>query len=333
MSGLDTLKTRLGFVGGNRQIDRMNRDKLNSLKKALLYSYQSATAVLADGREFRCLINPDRLKNTYDDKIISIPFEDICLNKEKENETTSEGIEEIGMKPGDVFTWKENGTDWLVFLKRFEETAYFRAEIRRCKYSVTIDDNEYKCYAARPLVNEIDWRHQSDKLWNDIDYTLQMYITKDEITEAFFHRFAVIKVNGQPWEVQSIDSMSSDGIIIIYLKEWYKNTIQEQKEEEEKQNAESAVSDEETVNNDIIDVSLPTIIGPAAVYPYDKKTYIIENATNGRWDIGSQKAKIIDQDESMVKIEIISGRSGNFELKYIRENEEDIIFPIEIKSL
>ena len=232
MSGLENLKIRLNYNGGNKQIDRMNKDKLKSLKKALLYSYQSATARLSDGREFRCLINPDHLKNQYDDKIISIPFEDICLNKERKG-TTQEGIEEIGLKPGDVFTWKENETDWLVYLRRFEETAYFRAEIRRCKYSVIIDDTEYKCYAARPSVNEIDWRREREKLWNDIDYTLQMYITKDEKTEAFFHRFAIIKVNGQPWEVQSIDSMSSDGIIIVYLKEWYKNTIAEEKAAED----------------------------------------------------------------------------------------------------
>ena len=322
MSGLENLQTRLNYIGGNRQIDRMNRDKLNTLKKALLYSYQSATAVLADGREFRCLINPDKLKNVAEDKIVSIPFEDICLNKPKVGKTT-EGIEEIGMKPGDVFTWKENGTDWLVYLRRFEETAYFRAEIRRCKYSVTIDNTEYKCYAARPSVNEIDWRDEKNKLWNDIDYTLQMYITKDEKTEAFFHRFAVVKVNGQPWEVQSIDSMSSDGIIIIYLKEWYSNSIQEAKDKEDAENA----------IKDVISTNDPIIVGPSAVYPYEKKTYTIENAEGGTWVIGSQKAKIINQDETMVKIEIVSGRSGNFELKYVRENQEDIILSIEIKSL
>jgi hypothetical protein len=81
MSGLNNLKTRLEYQGGARQIDRMNNDKLRSLKKALLYSYQSATAVLADAREFRCLINPNKLSMELDDKVLSIPFEDICLNK------------------------------------------------------------------------------------------------------------------------------------------------------------------------------------------------------------------------------------------------------------
>lgn len=330
MSGLDTLAARLQYNGGKRQIERINEDKLKSLKKALLYSYQSATARLSDGREFRCLINPDKIKNVYDNKYISIPFKDICLNEKEisangknEIKKTSEGIQEIGMKPGDVFTWKENNTDWLVYLRRFEETAYFRAEIRRCKYSVTIDDTEYKCYVARPSVNEIDWRHQDEKLWNDIDYTLQMYITKDEKTEAFFHRFSEIKINGKPWEVQSIDSMSSDGIIIIYLKEYYQNSIAEAKAEE----------DAAAEITSIITEDKPVIEGPSAVYPYDKKTYTIKNAEHGTWVIGSSKAKIIQQDDATAYVEVTSGRSGNFELKYIRENEEDIILNITIQSM
>ena len=77
---LNNMKARLGYYGGNRQLDRMNADKLRSLKKALLYSYQAATAILSDGREFKCLINPNKLSLDLDNKIISIPFKDYCLN-------------------------------------------------------------------------------------------------------------------------------------------------------------------------------------------------------------------------------------------------------------
>jgi len=324
MSGLDLLAMRLKYNGGKAQIERMNKDKLKSLKKALLYSYQSATARLSDGREFRCLINPDHIKNTYDNKYISIPFEDICLNQKTiNNKKTSEGIEKIGMKPGDVFTWVENNTDWLVYLRRLEETAYFRAEIRRCKYTVTIDGTEYKCYAARPSVNEIDWKHQDEKIWNDIDYTLEMYITKDDKTKDFFHRFSKIEINEKPWEVQAVDSMSSDGIIILYLKEWYQNSIAKEKAEE----------DINTEVSRIIDKTESVIIGPTKVYPYDKKVYTIQNAKGGTWIIGSSKAKILKQDEDTVYVEIVTGRSGNFELKYIRENEDDIVLNVNIQSL
>ena len=79
---IETLRTRLQYRGGNAE-GRMQKDKLNSLKKSLLYSYQAETIRLTDGREFRCLINPDKLKPEYDNKIISIPFEDICLNEER----------------------------------------------------------------------------------------------------------------------------------------------------------------------------------------------------------------------------------------------------------
>jgi hypothetical protein len=77
MSELDTLGVRLKYAGGKKADDRMQLDKLRSLKKALLYSYQAETIVLEDGREFRALINPDKLKNDYDNKILSVPFKDI----------------------------------------------------------------------------------------------------------------------------------------------------------------------------------------------------------------------------------------------------------------
>ena len=119
---------RINYHGGGRQQDRMIESKLRSLKKALLYSYQAATAILSDGREFRCLMNPDKLKTEYEDKIISIPFEDICLGMIVEStdeegnairvekpapapsEKTSKGLETIGLKVGDVFEWKETNT-------------------------------------------------------------------------------------------------------------------------------------------------------------------------------------------------------------------------------
>lgn len=103
MSALENMKTRLDYNGGTAQIARMNADKLKSLKKAMTASYQAATAILADGRQFKCLINPDKIKNTYDNKILSIPFEDVCLNAFKKG-TTSQGIVPVNLKAGDVFT-------------------------------------------------------------------------------------------------------------------------------------------------------------------------------------------------------------------------------------
>jgi len=56
---------------------RLREDKLRSLKRAIYDSYQSAVIVFdKDDRQyhFRCLINHDKLKVDYEDKILSIPF-------------------------------------------------------------------------------------------------------------------------------------------------------------------------------------------------------------------------------------------------------------------
>lgn len=318
MSGLENLKTRLDYRGGNNQQARMQAGKLSTLKKALLYSYQAATAILQDGREFKCLINPDKLKNEYEDKIISIPFEDICLNESKVGKI-SEGLQKIGMKVGDIFTWKETNTKWLVYLQRLEETAYFRAEIRRCQYTIDVNGKIYSIYGKR--LGEIDWETKHNIFWNNLNYSLQVYISKDENTQGYFKRFKIVKINGEPWEVQAVDEISSDGIIIIALKEAYSNSIAEEIEEEKK---------EDDIKND---VSLPRIVGDTVVYPYDELIYTIQNAEGGMWESSSPKGKITNQDEKQAKVTIATGKSGAFKLKYIREEQEDIILDIIIESL
>lgn len=323
MGGLDTLRARLSYVGGSRGSTRMEVDKLRTLQKALLYSYQSETAVLADGREFRCLINPSKLKVDYDEKIISIPFKDICLNAAKVGKT-SEGLQSINMKAGDIFQWKENGTYWIVYLQRLEESAYFRATIKRCQYEIDINGKKHKVYIRGPVETTIDWQTKQGIYWNNLNYTLVLTVAKTEETEAFFHRFAKIKFQGKPWEVQAIDNISTEGIIDVYLKEHYSNEIEDAylQEQEEK----------------IPEVTPPTetdihIEGESVVYPFDIKEYTIKNASDGKWMLEGNKARIVSQTEGKVVIEITSGRSGAINLLYKRENEDDIVLPITIQSL
>ena len=156
MSGLDNLKTRLNYMGGSRKESRMQEGKLRALKKALISSYQAATAIIG-GKEFRCLINPDQLKADYDTKILSIPFKDVCLNEDRVG-TTTQGEQDINIQVGDVFTWKETNTNWLVYLRYLEEDAYFRADIRRCNHEAEIDGRKYSVYARGPVENSLDWK-------------------------------------------------------------------------------------------------------------------------------------------------------------------------------
>ena len=327
MSGLEDLKIRLQYNGGYKQESRMQLDKLRTLKKALIYSYQAATAILEDGREFRCLINPDKNKLDYDDKIISIPYKDICLNKEKSAEKTSQGEEEIGMKVGDVFTWKETNTDWLVYLERLEEDAYFRAEIRKCNNEIEINDKKYKVYTHGPDVESILWHtRRGFGSWSDLNYDLTMWVTKNEDTEAFFHRFNKIEIKGNPWEICAADFDSTPGLIEVQLKETFRNTIaDEKKAEEEALKPIDPEPDEE-------EQTLPHIIGDAIVYPYDTKTYTIVNLNGGTWKLSNNKAKITAQTDSEVTIVITTSKSGSIDLIYSKD-ENDIIYNITIKSL
>ena len=325
MSGLDNLNKRLNYRGNNQQ-NRMISGKLASLKRALLYSYQAATAILEDGREFRCLINPDKLKTNYDDKIISIPFEDICLNSDKIGKT-SEGIQPIGIKTGDVFTWKENNTKWLVYLQRLEEKAYFRAEIRRCDHSIELNGKNYWFFIRRRGQEDSLWHTSKGVSWNDLNYSLEMYITKDEFTQGYFKRFQIFEFDGNPWEVQDIDIYSTDGFIVVLMKEYYKNTIAEQIQEE-KNNLKNLEED----NNK--EEGQPYIKGPSTVYPYDENIYKIMNMRDGFWSINNDKAiikKLISDNEVLVAI--TTGRSGSFKLMYTGNQQEQIELNVTIDSL
>ncbi len=334
MSGLENLQTRIQYRGG-KQEGRMIKDKEKALKKALLYSYQACTAILADGREFRCLINPDKLKTNYDDKIISIPFKDICVGRNnlaadseqpvtsgtKPQGKTSEGEEDIGMKAGDVFKWKETNSDWLVYLQRIEEDAYFRAEIRRCRYEVKINDTVYKVYAAAIDRDEISWLTKNSISFNELNYGLTMYITKNQETEDFFHRFTIVELNGKPWEVQVVDSISTDGIIQVSLKEHYQNSIQKE--------IETYKEDMTTFKRE----REKTIQGATITYPYDIQSYtIVGYDGEGQWSISNNKAKIVSQSNSEATVEVISGRSGTFDLIYKKNDGQEEILTVSIES-
>lgn len=320
MRELNNLNKRLKYAGGNQE-GRFIQDKLKSLKKALLYSYQAATAVLEDGREFRCLINPDKTKNDYDQKILSIPFEDICLNAPKE-ETTTQGIVPIGLKSGDVITWKENDTKWLIYLRFLEEDAYFRADIRRCKEVLEIDGTEYPIYIRGPVETTIKWLQKKDVSWNDLNYSLEIYITKNEQTLDFFHRFTEVKIGGKQWEVKAVDTYGGDGIIQVLLGETFSHTIEDEYYEELKPSEQ-------------IDNGEPYIEGLNVVKPYDTVTYTIKNldVANGIWKIDNSKIKIIEQTAEQIIVDIMTGKSGNFEINYEIDGNIVLTLPVTIGSL
>lgn len=397
------LSTRIQARGGPDQRIRMRQDKLKSLQKVILASYQSAIVqqynanydslinslkdiilkfqnqqtlltqdenFLTNLEEeqnissslergsleyikklstiidkyttplFRCLINHDKLKVQYEDKIISIPFMEIPVGGKK--------IIETNFHNGTVFKWihgnKEEWTPdtyWIVYMQYSQETAYFRAEIRKADEEIQIvminqdgseDTKMYRGWMTGPNQTSIIWNTKKNITWNDLNYTKILYITKDENTLAFFSRFDRVIINGQPWEVQAYNdnyttSKGGDGqggIIRVALKETYtstdvfvKETLQKLEQEKNKQ--------------DQIEES--HIVGPSIVKPYSIVSYQAKNFNEElNWQLDSSLAVIrqISNDGMSIIVEIVTGKSNKegFNIRY-----GDFIFHVQIESL
>lgn len=281
---------------------------------------------------FRCLINHDKLKVDYQDKIISIPFMQPPLGYIEPIETNFHN--------GTVFKWvhgnKEEWTPdtyWIVYMQYSEETAYFRAEIRKADEEIeiiTIDDegNEntvtYHGWMTGPNETTALWNVKKGVIWNDMNYTKLLYITKDEDTLAFFQRFDRIIINGKPWQVQAYNESYStnkngdneSGIIRVALKETYTNTPQFVKQKIQE-------LDQQQIKKQEQDSLLtePLIDGPAAAAPYDRLTYVAKNVEPAEWSISDPSlARIVSvsEDKKTVIIDIVTGFSNEegFEINY-----------------
>ena len=400
--GLDSLNIRLNVRGGPDQWVRMRQDKLKSLQKALLYSYQSAVVQKYDVNKntqaksiislitkfqdqielteteinflnnleeqygikaergtiqyinelqqivdslvnstpmFKCLINHDKLKVDYEDKIISIPFEEAPID--------SDIVEDTDFHNGTVFKWVHGNkqewtpdTYWIVYMQYSEETAYFRGEIRKADEQIeiiTVDEqgNEssksYRGWMTGPNETTVLWHTKKNVTWNDLNYTKILYITKDEDTLAFFQRFDRVIINNKPWEVQAYnDSYTkgkdfTTGIIRVALKETYTSTNEFIKEVLD----DAADQDEDTSLQ-------PYIEGPVSAKPYDRLIFTAKNFdADEQWSISnSALAKIVkySQDNKTITVDILTGMSNKdgFDVNY--GSSEDTKVHVIIKS-
>ena len=95
-----------------------------------------------------------------------------------------------------------------------------------------------------------------------------MYITKNEDTLNYFHRFNKIEIDGQTWEVQVVDSISTPGLLEVSLKEAYNNTVEN--------DIEAAI--EASQKTAEVDPQRGIYIhGPLEVYPYEVHEYELKN--------------------------------------------------------
>ena len=213
IEGINQQYNRFQPNGGIKQQDRMIKDRRRTLERAALYSYQGAEIVkvgLPDRIAARALMNPNKLTQDYDDKVLSVGFE-------------------YNIKPGDVFEWVGTNTHWLVYLQDLTELAYFRGDVRKCSFEIAWEDDTgyHSTYAAikGPSPSLINSSVKHGISIDSPNYNLHLLLPQNEETVAYFKRYKKFYLQGQEicWRVDGIDWLSTPGILEVIAREYYAN--------------------------------------------------------------------------------------------------------------
>lgn len=326
-SGVNEMAKDLKFHGGYPQQDRMIRDKRKSLDKAVLYSYQGAfvkKTLNEDNIQFddlerqdqppvRALINPNKLKQDYDDKIISIGFEH-------------------NFQTGDVFEWCNTDSHWLIYLQDLDELAYFRGDIRRCRYQIEWldeDGNKHSTYAAirGPVETKINYIQKHGISVDTPNYSLDILMPLTQASKKYFQRYKKFYLQNDDvcWRVEAIDWISTPNILEVVAVEYYAN---ETEDDIEKGLVGSLIVQDTDMNDDRIN---RLITGETFIKPKKQCVYTYTGLNkNGTWEIDSKypvQYKVSDDNASITLVWTAS-YSGQFEIKYL-----DLVKTIVVESL
>lgn len=302
IEGVEHQSVRLRQHGGNRQQERMIRDKRRSLDRAVWNSYQAAEVVkidAADRKPVRALINPNKLKQDYDDKILSVGFE-------------------YDFNSGDVFEWLGTGTYWLIYLQDLTELAYFRGDIRKCSYQIAWEDEDgtHTTYAATrgPVETKVNYIQKHGVSIDTPNYSLSIIMPLNEYTKKYFTRYSKFYLQGNEtcWRVEATDYISTPGILEVTAIEYFANET------------------EDDVDNGIVGGLIEEIKDPNEGKPMEivgdtfikvKKTYdyYFDGTTAATWSVDAQYPVILtpdSEDPRKVSIKWNSSYCGQFDLHY-----------------
>lgn len=314
IAGVNDQYTRLSAAGGGLQQERMIRDKRKSLDRAVWFSYQGAEVRKVGcgvTEPARALINANKLKQDYDDKILSIGFE-------------------FGYKPGDVFEWVGTHTYWLIYLQELTELAYFRGDIRKCSYQIDWLDGESKktTYAAirGPVETKINYIQKHEISIDTPNYSLDILMPKNEDTLKYFKRYAKfylqdtdVETSRVCWRVEAVDSISMPGILEVVAVEYYSNA-----DEDDVENGlvGGLIPIQEDPNETTIEDDL--IVGETFIKPKRKNTYKFIGNAYGDWYVKNQypvDMQTVIEDNSLILC-WRSAYSGQFDLYYGYDNDD-----------
>ena len=302
IQGVNNQFVRLNHQGGNLQQNRMIKDKRRSLDRALVYSYQGADVRKIDSTSddyVRALINPNKLKQDYDDKIISVGYEH-------------------HFECGDIFEWKGTETYWLIYLQDLTELAYFRGDIRKCSHQINWEDEngKHSTYAAirGPVETKINYIQKHGISVDNPNYSLNILLPKTADTLSYFQRYNKFYLADDElkvcWRIEAIDWLSMPGVLEINAVEYYANEF----EDNLKDGTVGTLKTEPiNPNNSFIE---NTIVGETFIKP--KREYEYEYIGNlvGKWSVKENYPIQLIQDGKKVKLRWLNTYSGQFDLIY-----------------
>lgn len=317
--GVNALSNYLYAAGGPAQQSRMIKDKRRSLDRALLYSYQGAFVKKYIPNEMevmeneipelpaRALINPNKLKQDYDDKIISIGFEH-------------------NFKPGDIFEWCQTGTYWLIYLQEHTELAYFRGNIRRCCYKIDwLDENGDKkstMVAVRgPVETKINFIQKHGISVDEPNYSLNILMPLNSDTLDYFQRYKKFYLQKDDvkicWRVEAIDWISTPGILEVVAVEYYANETEDDIEAGLVGALDLSSLDPNIEDSNTVIVG-ETFIKPKAEYSYTCSAIV----PGGRWSVDKKfpievtSVTTNARGRSVITLMWTSSYTGQFDLQY-----------------
>ena len=301
LTNLELFKMRAHALNNDRQHDRMIDDKRKSMHRALLYSYQAAWIKKdtdPEAKWVRALMNPDKVKFDYDEKIVSVDWE-------------------YGFEPGDTFEWgRGTGSHWIILKPEDTELAYFRANCRRCKYLVAVDPEthqEFGQWAAirGPVETKINTIQKAGIVADVPNLTLDIYMVDSEENRRTFERYKRFEFDGRYWKVNAPDFISTPGVFEIQAQEDYECADDEMF---------IRVEEPEPVPEDVNE-----IIGDSSIKPTEEHYYRMKfDDPNGEWSITLPASKNKEIEDVLdwkvignrIKITWTMLRSGSFILHH-----------------
>lgn len=200
---LSLYRKRQSAYGGSTQVEKLDYRNKQLFHKALDTSFNSESVTLR-GEDYRALVLDDKLTLDVDQKWIAM-----------DNET--------GLIPGDVVHVHRNDSHWIMVQEDLNERSFRRCVGKRCITQVSWRDDEdivHTSWAALRGPTETSLKTEARKhlIFERGNEKLALWLPDTDATVGL-RRYKYLMVEGEVWEIASVDYFTTPGILELALVE------------------------------------------------------------------------------------------------------------------